>query len=72
MTISLIDSVSFFSHQKFCVFLCDCDNDLGALLCVLGDLETDPVDLVTWRRLEADPGEVTQHRRDVSLTLDTD
>ena len=42
------------------------------MLGALGDLETDPVDLVTWGRLEADPGEVTQQRRYVSHTLDTD
>ena len=42
------------------------------MLSALSDLETDPVDLVTWRSLEADPGEVTQQRRDVSHTLETD
>lgn len=39
------------------------------MLGALSDLETDPVDLVTRGRLEADPGEVTQQRGDVSHTL---
>ena len=41
------------------------------MLSALSDLEADPVDLVTWRRLETDPGEVTQQRGEVSHALET-
>ena len=42
------------------------------MLGALSDLEADPVDLVTWRSLEADTGEVTQQRGQVSHALEAD